>query len=147
MALFWLWFCCSFLLNNFWRDALISFKLCRTLYHYKIQVKFDIDNHLPNLAELRQALFKLSFCWYIDIGFLSITFAGMHWLLLKVCRRIYHCKILVKFDINNHLKNFGWVMALFQLSFLLVCWYWFPLNNFCRDALIFIKSLQKDISL
>ena len=59
-------------------DALISFKLCRTLYHYKIQVKFDIGNHLPNLAELRQALFKLSFCWYVDIGFRSITFAGMH---------------------------------------------------------------------
>ena len=52
MTLFRLSFCCSFPLNNFWRVALISFKLCRTLYQRKIQVKFDIGNHPPNLAEL-----------------------------------------------------------------------------------------------
>ena len=33
LPFFWLSFCCLFLLSNFWRDALISFKLCRTLYH------------------------------------------------------------------------------------------------------------------
>ena len=36
-------------------------------------------------------------------------------ILLKVCRRIYHCKIQVKFDISNHPKHFGKVMALFDL--------------------------------
>ena len=30
-------------------------------------------------------------------------------------------------------------MVLLELSFLLVCWYWFPLNNFCRDALLYWK--------
>ena len=61
------------------------------------------------------ALFWLSFCWYVDIGFCSVTFAGMHW----VCRLIYHCKIQVKFDINNHLQNFGY--GPFSTYFLLVC--------------------------
>ena len=36
-------FCC-FQFSNFWRDALISFKLCWTLYHCKIQVRFYIGN-------------------------------------------------------------------------------------------------------
>ena len=127
MALFRLSFCCSFLHNNFWRDALISFKLCRTLYQRKVQVRFDIGNHLPNFGWV-MALFRLTFCWFVDLGFHSITFAGMHWcywkfdasILLKVCRRIYHCKIQVKFDIGNHPQNFGQVMALFRLSF--CCW-------------------------
>ena len=114
---------------TFRRDALISFKLCRTLYQCKIhvQVKFDIGNHLPNFGWV-MALFRLTFCWFVDLGFHSITFAGMHWfywkfdalILLKVCRRIYHCKIQVKFDIGNHPQNFGQVMALFRLSF--CCW-------------------------
>ena len=161
-----------FLLNNFWRDALISFRLCRTLYHCKIQVKFDIGNHpsnfgwvmvlfwvfvvcfrsltfegmhwfQSNFAELyitvkyrsssilviiRQIFgrvmglwpfFRLSFCWCVDNGFRSITFDRDALILLKVCRRIYHCKMQVKFNNGNHPKNFGRVMALFQLSF---CW-------------------------
>ena len=29
------------------------------------------------------ALFRLSFCWCIDTGFHSITFAGMHWFYWK----------------------------------------------------------------
>ena len=62
--------------------------------------------------------------------------------LLKVCRRIYQCKIQVKFDISNHPQNFGQVMALFR-QFLLVCRYLFPINNFCRDALIFLKVCRK----
>ena len=36
---------------------------------------------------------------------------------MKVCRRIYHCKIQVKFDIGNQRQNFGRDMALVQLSF------------------------------
>ena len=35
---------------NFNISALISFKLCRTLYFCKIQVKFDIGNHPPNFG-------------------------------------------------------------------------------------------------
>ena len=34
---------------------------------------------------------------------------------------LYHCKIQVKFDIGNHRQNFGRIVALFRLSFLLVC--------------------------
>ena len=40
-------------------------------------------------------------------------------ILLKVCRRIYLCKILVKFDIGNYPQNFGQVLALFRQSLLL----------------------------
>ena len=40
----------SFPLSNFLRDALISFKVYKSLYHCKIQVKFDIGNHPPNFG-------------------------------------------------------------------------------------------------
>ena len=73
----------SFPFNNFWRNVLISFKFCRTLYHYKIQVKSDIGNHSSNVDWV-MALFRLSFCWCVDIGFRSITFAGMHWFYWKL---------------------------------------------------------------
>ena len=82
MAFFRLIFCCSFPLNNFWRGALMSFKLFRTLYQLKMQVKFNIGNHLPNFGWV-MALFQLNFCWCVDIGFWSITFAGMHWFYWK----------------------------------------------------------------
>ena len=77
-------FCCSFPLNNFWRDALISLTLCRILYQCKTQVKFDIDidNHPPNFGGV-MVLYRLSFYWCVDIGFRSITFAGMHWFYWK----------------------------------------------------------------
>ena len=163
---------CWFPINNFCRDALVLLKVCRRIYHCKIQVKFDISNYPQNSGWV-MGLFRLSFCWCVDIGFRSITFAGMHWfywkfaggyiivkyrsssilviirkmlaelwptyfllmcwywfpysnfcrdelILLKVCRRIYHCKIQNKFDIGNHLQNFGQVMALLRLSF--CCW-------------------------
>ena len=38
-------------------------------------------------------------------------------IILKVCRRIYHCKIQVRFDSGNHPQNIGQVMALFRLKF------------------------------
>ena len=76
--LVWLSFCHLFPLNYFRRDTFISFKLCRTFYYCKIQFKFDIGNHLPNFGWV-MALFHLSSCWCVDIGFRSITFAGMHW--------------------------------------------------------------------
>ena len=88
----------------------------RTLYHCKIQVKFDIGNHPPNFGWVI-ALIRLSFCWFVDIVFRSITFCRDALILLKICRRIYHCKIQVKFDISNHPQKFGWVMALFRLIF------------------------------
>ena len=78
---------------------------------------FDIGNHPPNFGWV-MALFRLSFCWCVDIGFRSIILQGCID-FLKVCRRIYHCIIQVKIDISNHPQNFGRVMALFRLSF---CW-------------------------
>ena len=107
-------FCCSFPLSNFWRDALISFRLCKTLYHCKIQVKFNIGNHLPNFGWV-MALFRLSFCCL----FLLNNLWRDALISFKLCRPLCHSKIQVKFDIGNHLPNFSWVMALFRLSF---CW-------------------------
>ena len=89
-------FCCSCPLINLWRDALISFKLCRTLSQRKMQVKFNIGNHPPNVGWV-MALLQLSFCWCVDIGFQSITFAGMHWFYWKFAEG-YNRKIQVKFD-------------------------------------------------
>ena len=54
------------------------------------------------------------------------------WISIKFCRTLYHYKIQVKFDIGNHPPNFGWVMALYRLSFCCS----FPLSNFWRDAFI-----------
>ena len=113
MALFRLSFCCSFPLNNFWGDVLISFKLCRTLYHCKIQVKFDIGTHLPNFGWV-MALFRLSFCCCVDIGFLSITFAGMHWFYWKFAEGY----IIVKYRSSLILVIIPKI-SLFRLSF---CW-------------------------
>ena len=31
--------------NNFWRDALIALEVCRMVYHYSPEVKFDFGNH------------------------------------------------------------------------------------------------------
>ena len=39
---------------------------------------------------VEMALFRLIFCWYVDIGFCSVSFAGI---TLEVCRRIYHYKL------------------------------------------------------
>ena len=60
------------------------------------------------------ALFWHSFCWCVDIGFQTITSAGMHWFYWK-----FAGYIIVKYRISNRLQNFGWVMALFRPSF---CW-------------------------
>ena len=104
----------SFPLSNFWRDALISFKLCWTLYYYKIQVKFDIGNHLPNFGWV-MAPFWLSFCCWFPLN----NFWRDALISFTPCRTLYHCKIQVMFDIGNHLLSFGWVVDLFWLSF---CW-------------------------
>ena len=136
----WYWFP----INNFCRDALILLKVCRRVYHFKIQVKFDISNHSQNCGQV-MALFRLSFllvCWY---SFPLNNFCRDALILLKVCRRIYHCKIQVRFGIVNNPQNVGQVMALFRLT--LCCWgkihgkdivspQLFPLNNLWRYALI-----------
>ena len=41
-----------FPLNNFWRDALISYQVCRMVYHYSIEVKFDFGNHPKNFGRI-----------------------------------------------------------------------------------------------
>ena len=113
----------------------------QNLYHCKIQAKFDIGNHPPHFG-WAMALFRLSFCWCVDIGFHSINFCRDALILLKVCRRLHHCKIQVKYDISNHPHNFG-CYGPFSTSFLLVCCYWFSLNNVCRDALILLKVCRR----
>ena len=134
----WYWFT----LNNFCRDALISVKVCRRIYRCQIQVKFDIGNHPQNFSRV-MAFFRHSFCCFVYIGFHSVTFCRDALFTLEVCRRIYHYKLQVKFDICNYPQNFGRIMALFR-QLLLLSWYWFPLYNFCRDGLI---SLEVCMSL
>ena len=139
MTLFRLNFCCSFPLNNFWRDALISFRCCRNLYYCKIQVKFDIGNHPPNFSWV-MALFQLSYCRYVDIGFRSITFAEMHWFYWKFAEGY----IIVKYRSGLILviirKNLAKLWPFFGLVFVVgvknKVKILFPLNNFWRDALI-----------
>ena len=132
----WFWFPVS----NFCRDSLILLKVCRRIYHCKIQVRFNIRNHPLNFGWVL-ALFQLSFCWCVDTGFPLNSFCRDALILSNVCSMIYHCKIQVKFDIGNHPQNFGQVMALLWLSF--CCWskvkILFPLNNFWRDALISLE--------
>ena len=166
----WYWFP----INNLCRDALILLKVCRRIYHCKIQVKFNISNYLQNfgwvmvlfrlsfclcvdtgfhsiifaemywfywkfadgyiivkyrsssiLVIIRKILtelwpfFQLTFCWWLDIGFRSITFAGMHWFYWKFAEG----NIIVKnrsSNIGYRPQNVGQVMALFRLSF--CCW-------------------------
>ena len=55
--------------------------------------------------------------------FLFNKFCRDAWISLEVCRRVYHCKIQVKFDIGNHLQNFGRVMALYNLVLVIVVKY------------------------
>ena len=94
----WYWFP----LNNFCRDTLILLKLCRRVYHCKIQVKFDICNHPQNFG-WAMALLRLTFGWCVDIVFRSITFTGMHWFYWKFAEGY----VIVKyrsFDIGNRLQ-------------------------------------------
>ena len=104
----WYWFP----INNFCRGALISLKVCRRIYHCKIQVNFDISNHPQNFGRV-MALFQHSFCCCVDIGFHSITFAGMHCFFLKFAEG--YIIIQVEFDIGNHPQNRGQVMAFFDI--------------------------------
>ena len=62
------------------------------------------------------ALFRLSFYWCVDIGFCSITFAGMHWFYWKFAEGY----IIIKYRSNSILviiHKMLAVIALFQLSF------------------------------
>ena len=42
-------------------DALILLKVCRRIYHSKIQVNIDIGNHPQNFGQV-MALLRLSLC-------------------------------------------------------------------------------------
>ena len=117
MVLFRLIFCCLFPHNNFWRDALISFKLCRTLYQCKIQLKLNIANQSPNCGWVI-ALFSLSFCWCVDIGFQLITFAGMHWFYWKFAEWY----IIVKYRSSWILVIISRILAVMALFGLSLCW-------------------------
>ena len=152
MALFWLSFCCWFQLSNFWRDALISFKLCRTLYHCKIQVMFDIGNHTPNFGWV-MALFLRSFCWCVDIGFRSITFAGMHlhWFYWKFAEGYIIVTYRSSLILVIICKILAELWPFFNLVFVVGVKYkikiLFPLNNFWRDALISFKVCSEGLPL
>ena len=41
-----------FALNNFWRDAVITFEVCRIVYRYSKEVKFDFGNHPINFGRI-----------------------------------------------------------------------------------------------
>ena len=131
----WYWFP----INNFCRDALILLKVCRRVYHFKIQVKFDISNHPQNCGQV-MALFRLSFCWCADIRFRSITFAGMHWFYWKFAEGY----IIVKYRSGSVLLITRKMLAKLWPFFDLLCVVGvkymvkilFPLNNLWRYALI-----------
>ena len=94
-----------------------------------INVKYRSSSILVIICQILAELWP-----FFDLVFVGvlIVFVGMLILvsinnfcrdaliLLKVCRRIYHCKVQVSFDIGNHPQNFEQVMALFRLSF--CCW-------------------------
>ena len=94
-----------------WRHH--TFRFCRTLYHYKIQVKFDIGNHPPNFGWV-MALFDLVFV----VCFHSITSEGMYWFYWKFAEWY----IIVKYRSSLLLVIICQILAVvafFRLSF---CW-------------------------
>ena len=127
--------------NNFWRDVLISFKFCRTLYHYKIQVRFNIGNHLPNFG-LVMALFDLVFV----VRFCSITFEGLHW---------FHSNFA---ELHITVKYKSSLILVIICQILAELWPFFDLDvvgmlilvsdqYLLQGCIDFIESLQKDVSL
>ena len=142
----WYWFP----LNNFCRDALILLKVCRWLYHCKIQVKFNISNPLQNFGRV-MALFRLTFSCSADIGFHSITFAGMHWFYWKLAEGY----IIVKYRSSSILVIIHKILAklwpFFDLVFVVGIKYkvkiLFLLNHFWRDALISFKVCSEGLPL
>ena len=107
-----------------------------------ITVKY-IGNHPPNFGWV-MAPFRLRFCWCVDIGFRSITFAGMHWFHWKFAEGY----TIVKYRSHTKLVNFGKLWSFFDLAFVVGVKYkvkiLFPLNHFWID---FIQSLQNGVSL
>ena len=41
-----------FALNSFWRDAIITFEVCRIVYRYSKEVKFDLGNQPNNFGRI-----------------------------------------------------------------------------------------------
>ena len=132
--------------NNFCRDALILLKVCRRIYHCKIQVRkiyhckiqVKFDSNRPQNFGWVMVLFRLSFCWCVAIDFRSITFAGMHWFYWKFAEGY----IIVKYRSSSILVIFRKVLAnlwpFFNLVFCVGVKHkvkiLLPLNNFWRDA-------------
>ena len=150
MALFRLTFCCSFPLNNFWRDVAIPLKLCRTLYQRKIQVKFDIGNHPQNFSWV-MALFQLTFCSCVDFGFRSITFAGMHWFYWKFAEGYINVKYRSSSILIIIRKILAKLWPFFDIVFVVGVKYkvkiLFPLNNFWKDALLTFEVCSEELPL
>ena len=166
-----------FQLNNFWRNALISFNFaelyitvkyrsstilvifCKILaklwsffdivfvvrfgsvtfegmhqFHWNfaelyITVKYRSTSILVIIRQvLAIALFRLSFFRCVDIGFCSIILAGMHWFYWKFVEGY----ITVKYRSSSILIIGCLILAKlwpFLDLGLLVCWYWFLLNE------------------
>ena len=70
----------------------------------------------------------------VDIGFPFNNFCRDALILLKVCSRIYHCKIQAMFDIGNHPHFWHKLWPFFDLVFVVGIKYkvkiLFLLNNF-----------------
>ena len=140
----WYWFP----INNFCRDSLILVKVCWRMYHFKIQVKFDMRNHPQNFGWV-MALFRFSFCWCVDIGFCSITFAGMHRFYWKFAKGY----IIIKYWSSSILVIIRKILAKFWPFFDSICVVGMQgkdivsPNNFWRDALILFEICSEGLPL
>ena len=79
-----------------------------------------------NMRDFFFFIFSLNhaqFCVNGNTGFYSCVDIGFLLYTCNFCRRIYHCKIQVKFDIDNHLQNFGHYGIFFDLVFVVVVKY------------------------
>ena len=129
---------------------MILLKVCRPINHCKIQVKFNISNHQQNFGWV-MALFWLTFCWCVGIGFCPITFAWMHWF----CWKFAEGYIIVKYRSSSILviirKIWAKLWPFFDLVFVVGVKYkekiLFPINNFWRHALISFKVCSEWLPL
>ena len=90
----------------------ISFEVCRSLYHFKIQVKFDIGIHPPIFGWV-MVLFRLIFCYCVGISFRSI--AGVHWFHRKFAEEY----VIVKYRSSSILVIICKILA--ELSSFIDC--------------------------
>ena len=118
-----------------------------------ITVKYRLSSILVIIRKILavKALFRLTFCWCVDIGFRSITFAGMHWFYWKFAEGY----IIVKYRPSSILVIIRKILAklwpFFDLFFVVWVKYkvkiLFPLNNFWRNALISFEVCSEGLPL